>query len=375
MLIGVTSEIKDNEARVGLIPSSIHELTAHGHRVMVQSGAGLGSGFTDEDYRLAGAEMVNGPDEIFSQAEMVVKVKEPQAEERKRLRPGQILFTYLHLAPDPEQTSDLMDSKAVCIAYETVTSPSGALPLLTPMSEVAGRLAPQVGAHALEKAQGGRGILLGGVPGVPAASVVILGGGVSGTHATTIAVGMGAQVTVVDRSPDVLRRLSSQFGNAISTVYSTRAAIAELAREADLMIGAVLIPGAAAPKLLNRDVLRTMKKGSVLVDIAIDQGGCFETSRPTTHSDPTYVVDDVVHYCVANMPGAVARTSTLALNNATLPFVLAVADKGWRVALSQDPHLLAGLNVCDGQITCQPVAEAQNLPYTPAQTMLGNGYG
>jgi alanine dehydrogenase len=375
MLIGVTSEIKDNEARVGLIPSSIHELTAHGHRVMVQSGAGLGSGFTDEDYRLAGAEMVNGPDEIFSRAEMVVKVKEPQAEERKRLRPGQILFTYLHLAPDPEQTSDLMDSKAVCIAYETVTSPSGALPLLTPMSEVAGRLAPQVGAHALEKAQGGRGILLGGVPGVPAASVVILGGGVSGTHATTIAVGMGAQVTVVDRSPDVLRRLSSQFGNAISTVYSTRAAIAELAREADLMIGAVLIPGAAAPKLLNRDVLRTMKKGSVLVDIAIDQGGCFETSRPTTHSDPTYVVDDVVHYCVANMPGAVARTSTLALNNATLPFVLAVADKGWRVALSQDPHLLAGLNVCDGQITCQPVAEAQNLPYTPAQTMLGNGYG
>ncbi|HYO81064.1 MAG TPA: alanine dehydrogenase, partial [Bryobacteraceae bacterium] len=234
---------------------------------------------------------------------------------------------------------------------------------------------PQVGAHALEKAQGGRGILLGGVPGVPAASVVILGGGVSGTHATTIAVGMGAQVTVVDRSPDVLRRLSSQFGNAISTVYSTRAAIAELAREADLMIGAVLIPGAAAPKLLNRDVLRTMKKGSVLVDIAIDQGGCFETSRPTTHSDPTYVVDDVVHYCVANMPGAVARTSTLALNNATLPFVLAVADKGWRVALSQDPHLLAGLNVCDGQITCQPVAEAQNLPYTPAQTLLGNGYG
>jgi alanine dehydrogenase len=375
MLIGVPSEIKDNEARVGLIPSSIHELTAHGHRVMVQSGAGLGSGFTDEDYRLAGAEMVNGPDEIFSKAEMVVKVKEPQAEERKRLRPGQILFTYLHLAPDPEQTSDLMDSKAVCIAYETVTSPSGALPLLTPMSEVAGRLAPQVGAHALEKAQGGRGILLGGVPGVPAASVVILGGGVSGTHATTIAVGMGAQVTVVDRSPDVLRRLSSQFGNAISTVYSTRAAIAELAREADLMIGAVLIPGAAAPKLLNRDVRRTLKKGSVLVDIAIDQGGCFETSHPTTHSNPTYVVDDVVHYCVANMPGAVARTSTLALNNATLPFVLAIADKGWREALSQDPHLLAGLHGCAGKITCQPVAEAQNLPYTPAQAMLDNGHG
>lgn len=372
MLIGVPSEIKDNEARVGLIPSSVHELTLHGHRVMVQSGAGLGSGFTDDDYGQAGADIVDGPDAIFSNAEMVVKVKEPLAQERKRLRPGQILFTYLHLAPDPVQTQDLIESKAICIAYETVTSPSGALPLLTPMSEVAGRLAPQVGAHALEKAQGGRGILLGGVPGVPAASVVILGGGVSGTHATTIAVGMGALVTVVDRSPEVLRRLSSQFGNAISTVYSTRAAIAELATEADLMIGAVLIPGATAPKLVGREVIRTMKKGSVVVDIAIDQGGCFETSRPTTHSKPTYVVDGVVHYCVANMPGAVARTSTLALNNATLPFVLDLADKGWRMALSQDPHLLAGLNVFDGKITCQPVAEAQGLPYTPANTLVEN---
>ncbi|WP_262027428.1 alanine dehydrogenase [Microvirga sp. Mcv34] len=372
MLVGVPSEIKDNEARVGLIPSSVHELVLHGHRVMVQSGAGLGSGFTDDDYGSAGAEIVDGPDAIFADADMVVKVKEPLAQERKRLRPGQILFTYLHLAPDPEQTRDLMESKAICIAYETVTSPSGALPLLTPMSEVAGRLAPQVGAHVLEKAQGGRGILLGGVPGVPAASVVILGGGVSGTHATTIAVGMGAQVTVVDRSPEALRRLSSQFGNAISTVYSTRAAIAELAREADLIIGAVLIPGAAAPKLVTREVLRTMKKGSVVVDVAIDQGGCFETSRPTTHSDPTYVVDDVVHYCVANMPGAVARTSTLALNNATLPFVLALADKGWRTAMLQDPHLLAGLNVFDGKITCQPVAEAQDLPYTPARTLVEN---
>ena len=372
MLVGVPSEIKDNEARVGLIPSSVHELVLHGHRVMVQSGAGLGSGFTDEDYGSAGAEIVDGPDAIFADADMVVKVKEPLAQERKRLRPGQILFTYLHLAPDPEQTRDLMESKAICIAYETVTSSSGALPLLTPMSEVAGRLAPQVGAHVLEKAQGGRGILLGGVPGVPAASVVILGGGVSGTHATTIAVGMGAQVTVVDRSPEALRRLSSQFGNAISTVYSTRAAIAELAREADLIIGAVLIPGAAAPKLVTREVLRTMKKGSVVVDVAIDQGGCFETSRPTTHSDPTYVVDDVVHYCVANMPGAVARTSTLALNNATLPFVLALADKGWRTAMLQDPHLLAGLNVFDGKITCQPVAEAQDLPYTPARALMEN---
>ncbi|ANY81003.1 alanine dehydrogenase [Microvirga ossetica] len=373
MLIGVPSEIKDNEARVGLIPSSVQELVHHGHRVMVQSGAGLGAGFTDEDYRIAGAEIVDGPGSIFADAEMVVKVKEPLAQERQRLRPGQILFTYLHLAPDPEQTQDLIASRAVCIAYETVTSPSGALPLLTPMSEVAGRLAPQVGAHALEKAQGGRGILLGGVPGVPAASVVILGGGVSGTHAATIAIGMGAQVTVVDRSPDALKRLSTQFGNAISTVYSTRAAIAELAREADLLIGAVLIPGAAAPKLVSREVVRTMKKGSVLVDIAIDQGGCFETSHATTHSDPTYVVDGVVHYCVANMPGAVARTSTLALNNATLPFVLTLANKGWRTALSQDPHLLAGLNVCDGKITCEPVAEAQGLHYTPAHEMVGNG--
>jgi alanine dehydrogenase len=306
---------------------------------------------------------------------MVVKVKEPLAQERKRLRPGQVLFTYLHLAPDPEQTQDLIASKAVCIAYETVTSPSGTLPLLTPMSEVAGRLAPQVGAHALEKAQGGRGILLGGVPGVPAASVVILGGGVSGTHAATIAVGMGAQVTVVDRSADALKRLSTQFGNSISTVFSTRAAIADLVREADLVIGAVLIPGAEAPKLVSREMIRTMKKGAVVVDVAIDQGGCFETSRATTHSDPTYVVDGVVHYCVANMPGAVARTSTFALNNATLPFVLALADHGWREALRRDPHLLNGLNVCDGRVTCEPVAKAQDLSYTPAQAILDIGHG
>lgn len=370
MLIGVPAEIKNNEARVGLIPSSVQELVHHGHRVIVQSGAGLGAGLTDEDYTAAGAEIVNDPERIFAEAEMVVKVKEPQAQERKRLRPGQVLFTYLHLAPDPEQTRDLMDSKAVCIAYETVTSSSGALPLLTPMSEVAGRLAPQVGAHALERAQGGRGVLLGGVPGVPAASVVILGGGVSGTHAATIAIGMGARVTVVDRSPDALKRLSNQFGSAISTVYSTRAGIAEVVKEADLLIGAVLVPGAAAPKLVSREMIGTMKKGAVVVDIAIDQGGCFETSRATTHSDPTYVVDGVVHYCVANMPGAVARTSTFALNNATLPYVLALADNGWRMALSQDPHLLAGLNICDGKITCRPVAEAQGLDYTPAQDMV-----
>ena len=364
MLIGVPSEVKDNEARVGLIPSSVHELVHHGHRVLVQADAGLGAGLTNEDYVAAGGEIVDGPERIFAEAEMIVKVKEPLSRERKRLRPGQILFTYLHLAPDPDQTRDLMQSGAICIAYETVTSPSGALPLLTPMSEVAGRLAPQVGAHALEKAQGGRGILLGGVPGVPAASVVIIGGGVSGTHAATIAVGMGAQVTVVDRSADALKRLSAQFGNTISTVYSTRSAIAELVKEADLVIGAVLIPGAAAPKLVSREMIASMKKGAVVVDIAIDQGGCFETSHATTHSDPTYLVDGVVHYCVANMPGAVARTSTFALNNATLPFALALADKGWREALLQDRHLLAGLNVCEGLITCEPVAEAQGLPFT-----------
>jgi alanine dehydrogenase len=371
MLIGVPSEIKDNEARVGLIPSSVLELVHHGHKVIIQAGAGLGSGLTDDDYRAAGATIIEGPERIFAEAEMIVKVKEPLAQERKRLRPGQILFTYLHLAPDVEQTRDLMESGAVCIAYETVTSPSGALPLLTPMSEVAGRLAPQVGAHALEKAQGGRGILLGGVPGVPAASVVILGGGVSGTHAATIAIGMGAQVTVVDRSGDALKRLSSQFGNSVSTVFSTRAAITDLVREADLVIGAVLIPGAAAPKLVSHAMIRTMKPGAVVVDVAIDQGGCFETSHATTHSDPTYVVDGVVHYCVANMPGAVARTSTFALNNVTLPFVLAIAENGWRKALKQDPHLRNGLNVCEGKITCEPVAAAQGLPYVDPTACLG----
>ena len=315
--------------------------------------------------------MIETADEIFASADMIVKVKEPLAEERKKLRPGQILFTYLHLAPDAPQTRDLIDSGAICIAYETVTAANGSLPLLTPMSEVAGRLAPQVGAHALEKAQGGRGVLLGGVPGVPAAEVVILGGGVSGTHAATIAVGMGAQVTVVDRSADALKRLASQFGTSISTVFSTRSAIEELVRRADLLIGTVLVPGAAAPKLVTRDMLKTMKPGSVIVDVAIDQGGCVETSHATTHADPTYVVDGVVHYCVANMPGAVARTSTFALNSVTLPFTLALADKGWRKALEQDPHLREGLNVCEGKLTCEPVAEAHGLPYTSAESVLG----
>jgi alanine dehydrogenase len=370
MLIGVPREIKDNEFRVGLTPASVAELVHNGHRVIVERGAGVGSGLTDEEYARAGAGIVESAAHVFAEAEMIVKVKEPLAEERRRLRRGQILFTYLHLAPDLAQTRDLLESGATCVAYETVTSPTGGLPLLTPMSEVAGRLAPQVGARALEKASGGRGILLGGVPGVPAADVVVLGGGVSGTHAATIAVGMGANVTVVDRSNDALRRLAAQFGAALHTCYSTRAVVAELVRQADLVIGAVLVPGAAAPKLITREMLKTMKPGSVIVDIAIDQGGCCETSKPTTHSDPTYVVDGVVHYCVANMPGAVARTSTFALNNATLPFALALAGRGLK-ALADDPHLMAGLNVHAGKLTCEPVAVAHGLAYTPPAEALG----
>jgi alanine dehydrogenase len=369
MLVGVPKEIKDNEFRVGMTPTAVAELVHHGHEVIVEKSAGIGSGSADEEYARAGAEVVEKAGEIFSRAEMIVKVKEPLAEERALLRRGQILFTYLHLAPDLAQTRDLMASGATCIAYETVTGPSG-LPLLTPMSEVAGRLAPQVGAHALEKAQGGRGVLLGGVPGVAAANVLVLGGGVSGTHAATIAVGMGASVTVVDRSHEALRRLSAQFGSALRTVYSTRASIADLVTKADLVIGAVLLPGAAAPKLITRTMLSTMRAGAVIVDVAIDQGGCCETSRPTTHSHPTYVVDGIVHYCVANMPGAVARTSTFALNHATLPFTLALADKGWREALKDDADLRAGLNVHDGKVTCEPVAVAHGLAYVSAESVL-----
>ena len=370
MLVGVPKEIKDNEFRVGMTPATVAELTHHGHSVLVETSAGLGSGLTDDEYHAAGAAIVNGAPEIFARAEMIVKVKEPQANERKMMRSGQTLFTYLHLAPDRPQTEDLIASGAVCIAYETVTSSTGGLPLLAPMSEVAGRLAPQVGAHALEKASGGRGILLGGVPGAPAADVVIIGGGVSGANAATIALGMGAHVTILDRSIEVLRRLAAQFDSRVETIFSTRAAIAEFVRRADMVIGAVLVPGASAPKLITREMLGSMKPGSVIVDIAIDQGGCAETSRPTTHSNPTYVVDGVVHYCVANMPGAVARTSTFALNNATLPFTLALADKGWRKALSEDPHLRAGLNICAGQVTCEPVAIAHGLPYRPAEAVL-----
>jgi alanine dehydrogenase len=371
MLVGVPKEIKDNEFRVGLTPGSVAELIHHGHKVLIERSAGVVAGLADEEYVAAGATLVDKPEDIFARADMIVKVKEPLAAERRQLRAGQVLYTYLHLAPDLAQTKDLIASGATCIAYETVTSPSGGLPLLTPMSEVAGRLAPQVGAHALERAQGGRGILLGGVTGVPAAEVVVIGGGVSGANAVTIALGMGANVTVVDKSSDTLRRLAAQFGTSLRTIYSTRAAIADLVTRADLVIGAVLVPGANTPKLITRAMLKTMKPGSVIVDIAIDQGGCCETSKATTHSDPTYVVDGVVHYCVANMPGAVARTSTFALNNATLPFALALADKGWKQALKDDPHLRNGLNVHAGKITCQPVAEAHGLPYTPAESVLG----
>src|ERR1700677_3561366 len=371
MLIGMPGEIKDNEFRVGLTPASVAELTHHGHQVLIEKSAGVGSGLADAEYVQAGAAIVDTPAEIFSRAEVVVKVREPLAAERKQLRPGQILFTYLHLAPDLAQTQDLVASGATCIAYETVTSPHGGLPLLTPMSEVAGRLAPQVGAHALEKAAGGRGILLGGVPGVPAAEVIILGGGVSGTHAATIALGMGANVTVVDKSNEALRRLSAQFGTGVRTIYSTRATIAELVKRADLLIGAVLVPGAAAPKLVTRAMLSTMKPGAVIVDVAIDQGGCCETSRATTHSHPTYVVDGVVHYAVANMPGAVARTSTFALNNATLPFTLALADLGAEAPIRKNPHLRAGLNVYKGTLTYKAVAEAQKLPHESAEKVLG----
>ena len=370
MRIGVPRETKNHEYRVGLVPSSVLELTQRGHEVWVERGAGLGAGIRDEDFEATGARVLPTAREVFEGAEMIVKVKEPLPAERAMLRPGQILFTYLHLAPDPAQTRELMASGAVCIAYETVTAPNGSLPLLTPMSEVAGRLAPQVGAHALEKAQGGRGVLLGGVPGVPGADVLILGGGVSGSHAAAIAHGLGARVTVVDRSTEALKRLSLQFGGAVSTVFSTRAAIAELVRRADLLIGTVLVPGAAAPKLVTRDMVSTMKPGAVIVDVAIDQGGCVETSRPTTHDAPTFVDEGVVHYCVTNMPGAVARTSTFALNNVTLPFVLALAEKGWKQALTDDPHLRNGLNVAAGQVTLAPVAQAHGVPMMPAEQLL-----
>jgi alanine dehydrogenase len=370
MLVGVPKEIKDSEYRVGLVPSAVRELTRNGHHVLVEKSAGLGAGLTDADYRSVGAEVVPDADEVYARSELIVKVKEPLAPERKKLRAGQVLFTYLHLAADPQQTAELMASGVIAIAYETVTSSHGTLPLLTPMSEVAGRMAPHVGARCLEKENGGRGVLLGGVPGVPPADVAILGGGVAGSHAALISAGMGATVTVIDRNPDVLRRVSTQLGARVRTVFSTSDAIETLCRRADLVIASVLIPGAAAPKLITVETVKAMKPGSVIVDIAIDQGGCSETSRPTTHSAPTYILYDVVHYCVTNMPGAVARTSTFALNNVTLPFVLALADKGYRRALGEDEHLRRGLNVFDGMVTHRAVAEALKLKFTAAEAAL-----
>lgn len=372
MIIGVPKEIKNHEYRVGMTPASVREVIGHGHSVFIEHNAGIGIGFTDEDYQTAGATVLNTAAEVFAKAEMIVKVKEPQAVERAMLRDGQILFTYLHLAPDPEQTADLIKSGAVCIAYETVTDSKGGLPLLAPMSEVAGRMSIQAGARALEKSCGGRGMLLGGVPGVAPAKVVVIGGGMVGTNAAQMALGLGADVTVLDRSVDVLRRINAQFNGAVKAVYSTADALEQEVLAADLVIGGVLVPGAAAPKLVTKEHIKRMKPGSAIVDVAIDQGGCVETSKATTHAEPTYIVDEVVHYCVANMPGAVPRTSTFALNNATLPFILRLANKGYKQALQNDPHLLAGLNVYRGKVTNEGVAQALNLPFVdPAVALAG----
>ena len=362
MKIGCPKEIKPQEFRIGLTPAAVFELTRNGHSVLVETNAGVGAGFSDQDYINAGAAIAETAPEVFAASDMIVKVKEPQAIERKMLREGQLLFTYLHLAPDPEQTKDLLDSGCTAIAYETVTDANGGLPLLAPMSEVAGRLAPQVGAWTLQKANGGRGVLLGGVPGVGAGKVLVIGGGVVGTHAARVAAGMGADVTVLDRSLPRLRYLDDVFAGTFKNAYASAALTAELAVSADLIIGAVLVPGAAAPKLINKAQLGSLKPGAALVDVAIDQGGCFETSRATTHEDPIYEVDGIMHYCVANMPGAVSRTSTIALGNATLPFVLALANKGWKQACSDDVHLLNGLNVHAGRLTYQAVGDALGIP-------------
>ena len=364
MRVGVTKEVKSHEYRVGLVPAAIHEFWHHGHQTVVESGAGLGIGFSDDDYRSAGAEIAPDARAVFATADLVIKVKEPQPSEIALLRPTHVLFTYLHLAADKAQAQALMASGATCIAYETVSDEQGGLPLLAPMSEVAGRMSIQVGARCLEKEQGGRGVLLGGVPGVAPAKVVILGGGVSGTNAARMAMGMEASVTVIDKSLKRLKDLDMQFGSRLQTLFATVDTIQREVVAADLVIGAVLVPGAAAPKLVSREVVRRMRPGSVVVDISIDQGGCFETSRPTTHADPTYEVDGVIHYCVTNMPGAVARTSTFALNNATLPFALALADKGWKQAVTDDPHLRDGLNVCRGHITHPTVARDLGIDAT-----------
>lgn len=371
MLIGVPKEIKNHEYRVGLSPTSVKELVANGQtQVIVEKNAGKATGFTDDQYITAGAGIVDTAEEVFDTAEMIIKVKEPQPQECKMLREGQILYTYLHLAPDPEQTRLLLESGATCIAYETVTDRNGALPLLAPMSEVAGRMSVQAAAHHLEKAQGGSGVLLGGVPGVAPGNVMIIGGGVVGTNAAKMAVGVGADVTILDRSLNRLRELDDIFGNRVNTAYSTEDAISHYSESADVIIGGVLIPGAAAPKLIRREHLANMREGSVVVDVAIDQGGCFETSRATTHQEPTYIVDGIVHYCVANMPGGVARTSTMALNNATLPFALAIANKGVKQALLDDQHLLNGLNIHEGKVTYQAVSEVLNYNFYEAAQAL-----
>ncbi len=371
MLIGLPKEIKNHEYRVGLTPASVRELVQHGHQVLVQRGAGADIGLSDAQYQAAGATLAVDAAQVFAGADMIVKVKEPQPAECAMLRPGQILYTYLHLAPDPAQTAALVKSGAVCIAYETITGPGGGLPLLAPMSEVAGRMAVQAGAAHLEKSKGGMGILLGGVPGVPAAHVVILGAGVVGTHALQMAVGMGARVTVLDKNVDRLRALDLVFGNRINTLFSNAHSVEEAVLDADLVIGGVLIPGAAAPKLVTRAMISRMKQGAVVVDVAIDQGGCFETSHATTHAEPTFVVDGVVHYCVANMPGAVARTSTFSLNNATIGHAVALADKGWQQALKDDPHLKNGLNVALGQVTYEAVARTLGYASIDPESLLG----
>jgi alanine dehydrogenase len=371
MRIGTVREIKNHEYRVGLTPESVRELTAHGHEVLVETGAGLGIGAGDADYRSAGAKIAATAAEVWRDAELLVKVKEPQPDERAQLREGQILFTYLHLAPDPAQADDLLRSGVTAIAYETVTGTGRSLPLLKPMSQVAGRMSIQAGATALQKATGGRGVLLGGVPGVLPGRVLVLGGGVVGFNAAQMAVGMGADVTILDKDAETLERLDNHFEGRAKTRFSNRSTIRQMICEAELVIGAVLVPGAAAPKLVTRDMLGCMKPGAVLVDVAIDQGGCFETSHPTTHDAPTFVVDGVVHYCVANMPGAVARTSTYALNNVTLPHVQRIAEIGWRAALRSDPHLAAGLNVHAGKVTHQAVAEALGREWTAVEQILG----
>lgn len=370
MLIGVPKEIKNHEYRVGMTPAGVYELIRYGHQILVETNAGLAIGYGDEDYIKAGALIAKSAAEVFDRAEMIIKVKEPQASEYKMLRSGQVLFTFLHLAADQELAKGLLDSDCVAIAYETVTDDNGGLPLLAPMSEVAGRLAVQAGAHALEYHKGGCGILMGGVPGVKPANVVVIGGGVVGMNAARMAAGLGADVTVFDRNLNVLKKIDNDFNGRIKTIYSNHMNLEKAIRSAHMIVGAVLIPGAAAPKLVSRHMLKEMKKGAVLIDVAIDQGGCFETSMPTTHQNPTYIVDDVVHYCVANMPGAVAKTSTLALTNATLPFVVDLANKGWKQAVLENKHLMNGLNICRGNITYYAVARDLGYNYVDPNSLI-----